>query len=106
MFNLITNTMVWIIIGALGVWHVAIHTYEQQFVTYPDCKTMAVEHPNGIAAEWVPQIGPHRVLSQDKKKVWRATIVTTIDDSAYWKQHNWLDADGDGILCEELTKQG
>lgn len=104
MFNTVTSVMVWIIICAVGVWHAAIHTHEKEYVTYPTCKELALDHPRGIAAEWVPRIGPHTVLGQAKNNIWVATNVTTISDAAYWKQHIWLDGDGDGILCESLNE--
>lgn len=86
----------------LLTWYAATVDANKQYEQYPSCAAMALDYPNGIAANWVPQVGPHTVLGEHKG-IWRATNVSLINDAAYIKQHHWLDTDGDGILCERLN---
>jgi hypothetical protein len=99
----ITVVMFWIILGAAGVWWAAIESHEPTYITYPDCKTMALDYPNGIASKWVPQVAKNTVLGKHGN-FWRAERVSLISESAYWSQHQWFDGDGDGIMCERLVE--
>jgi len=95
--------MFWIILGAAAVWWAAIASAQGVYVTYPSCKELAVDYPNGIASEWVPQVAKNTVLGK-QGNIWTAQRVSLISEKAYWNQHQWFDQDGDGIMCERLLE--